>query len=202
MGTTDHRVPPDESMLHRGPPDLVRVGQRGADGGRRSPWSSRAGPSSSPSRSWKPWESGAESGRGTLAVPPGTAGAPPSGDHLPDRQRGTADARGHADVDPQTFAGLDLSLMGTVDPHNAWGVAVGYVSQEPVRVRGPAGASRPSSPSSAGSSSSRAKPPRDPSSTTRASRASRSPPRGRPSRAPCSPLRCDSFGSGMSTGVR
>jgi hypothetical protein len=28
-----------------------------------------------------------------------------------------------------TFAGLDLSLMGTIDSHDAWGVAIGYVSQ-------------------------------------------------------------------------
>ncbi len=74
---------------------------------------------------WKPWEPGS-AGATRSTVPPDAAGAllPAVTEHP------SASAVPAAVSSPTapTFAGLDLSLMGTIDPHDAWGVAIGYVS--------------------------------------------------------------------------
>jgi hypothetical protein len=76
---------------------------------------------------WKPWESGASSARGP-SVPPRTAASLVPA--ITSRPAGAAQPTPSTPPRAPTYAGLDLSLMGTVDRHDAWGVAVGYVSKE------------------------------------------------------------------------
>lgn len=77
---------------------------------------------------WKPWE-GARPVAGTTPtqLPGGSEGGllPPitSGPQPTDAPEATTP------LTPTTFAGLDLEIMGTADPHAAWGVAVAYVSR-------------------------------------------------------------------------
>jgi hypothetical protein len=77
---------------------------------------------------WKPWEGTAppraatgEIGAGAVEqlLPAATHEAGPRSDPL----------GGPVEAPPPdaTYAGLDLSVMGTRDPHAAWGIAVGYV---------------------------------------------------------------------------
>ncbi len=119
MGTTDP-LPPDGSARPDDPPDLVRVGRPG-----------RPRPTIAVVVAvalllalavWKPWESGASPAQAPSTVPPDAAGA-----LLPAITSRPDDAARPTPAAP-TFAGLDLSQMGTVDPHAAWGVAVGTVS--------------------------------------------------------------------------
>ncbi len=77
---------------------------------------------------WKPWEGGRPAiATGPSPVPaatrggllPATTGGPGVTDGSPGAPRSTV----------ATFFGLDLEIMGTSDPHAAWGVAVAYVSR-------------------------------------------------------------------------
>ena len=75
---------------------------------------------------WKPWEERVATRPAATPSVDGAAGLIPA-----DTDRaGVADAAGpvRSPAAP-TFAGLDLSMMGAIDPHDAWGVAIGYVSQ-------------------------------------------------------------------------
>ena len=126
MSTTDHPVPPDEGPLRAGPPDLVPVGRRGG----RAPLIAVvvAVALLVALATWKPWEPGASSARAPSTAPPGAAiGLLPA---ITSRPEGAAGPTAAATPPAPTYAGLDLSVMGTVDPHDAWGVAVGYVSKE------------------------------------------------------------------------
>jgi len=126
MSTTDHPVPPDEVPPRAGPPDLVPVGRR--DGLRPAIAVVAVAALLFALAVWKPWESSASSARTPSTVPPSAAGALlPAITSRPDGAGRPASAATPA---APTFAGLDLSVMGTLDPHGAWGVAVGYVSNE------------------------------------------------------------------------
>jgi hypothetical protein len=126
MRTADHPIPPDEGPLRAGPPDLAPVGRR--DGLRPTIAVVVAVALVLALAVWKPWESSASSANAPLVVPPGAAGALlPAITSRPDNTGPPASAATPAAA---AFAGLDLSAMGTVDPHGAWGVAVGYVSKE------------------------------------------------------------------------
>src|SRR6476646_4427654 len=126
MSTTGHPVPPDEGPLRAGPPDLVPVGRRDA-------WRPTIAVVVAVAvllalAVWKPWESGMSSAHASSTVPPDAAGTLPP---AVTSRSGNATQPALAATPPApTFAGLDLSRMGTVDLHGAWGVAVGYVSKE------------------------------------------------------------------------
>jgi hypothetical protein len=124
MGTSDRPRLPDETMLRLGPPELERVGRRG--GFRPAIAAVAIVALLLGFAVWKPWEPG------SAAVPRSSVPPDAAGGLLP-----AVTGRPGVSVAPAptptprapTFAGLDLSLMGTTDPHHAWGVAIGYVSQ-------------------------------------------------------------------------
>ena len=76
---------------------------------------------------WKPWEAGRPASATATGPVPGAS----HGGLLPPTTSGpgAADAfpAGPVETFP-TFAGLDLEIMDSSDPHAAWGVAVAYVS--------------------------------------------------------------------------
>ncbi|HEY2888153.1 MAG TPA: hypothetical protein VGJ17_06025 [Candidatus Limnocylindrales bacterium] len=126
MGTTDQPLPPEERLLRAGPPDLIRVERR--DGRRPAIAVTVAAALIVALAVWKPWEPGAGPARALSTVGPGAAGALlPAVTFGPDTPTRSATA---AASEVPTYAGLDLSVMGTVDPHADWGVALGYVSQD------------------------------------------------------------------------
>lgn len=77
---------------------------------------------------WKPWEVGRPTGRtAAVQVPAGAeVGLLPA---ITSDPRETDAPAPTPRQTPITFAGLDLEIMGTADPHPAWGVAVAYVSR-------------------------------------------------------------------------
>ena len=119
MGTPIRRARPTKSIARSGSPDLVRVGRRAA-----TP-TAIAGVVAAglllALAVWKPWE-------GSVAKPAGRhAGGherscrPDPGDpHGPRRRLAMPDVPLPAPAAP-TFAGLDLSLIGTVDRHDCLG---------------------------------------------------------------------------------
>jgi len=124
MGTTDRPGPPDDPLIRPGPPDLVRVGRR--DGFRSAFVAVVAVALLLGVAVWKPWET--------------TGGATAHGTLRPDAGGGLVPAITERPADPDTpdpvpspsaptFSGLNLSVMGASDPHDAWGVALAYVSQ-------------------------------------------------------------------------
>lgn len=77
---------------------------------------------------WKPWEGG----RPATATAPGPVPAGSRAGLLPATTSGPVATDGFTTGPAPTFAtffGLNLELMGSSDPHAAWGVAVAYVSR-------------------------------------------------------------------------
>src|SRR6478752_2575855 len=125
METGDQPRLPDQGLLRPGPPELERVGRRG--GYRPAIVAVAVVALLLGVAVWKPWEPGSTANP-RPSVPPAAAagGLLPAVTGRPDAS--VAPASTPTPTAP-TFAGLDLSLMGTIDPHDAWGVAIGYVSQ-------------------------------------------------------------------------
>ena len=125
MTASDQPGPPDEGTLRPGPPELVRVGRR--NGFRPAIAAVAIVAVLLAVAVWKPWEPGKGPAAARSTIPPDAAGG------LLPAITGRPGASDVAAPTPSpsalTFAGLDLSVMGTHDPHDAWGVAVGYVSQ-------------------------------------------------------------------------
>jgi hypothetical protein len=125
MGTIDRPGSPDDGTVRPGPPELVRVGR--SDGWRPAIGAVVVVSVLLAVAVWKPWEAGSGSAVARSTIPPDAAGGlvPAVTEHP-----GESGAFAPTPLPPApTFAGLDLSVMGTTDPHDAWGVAVGYVSQ-------------------------------------------------------------------------
>jgi hypothetical protein len=125
MTASDQPRPPDEGTMRPGPPELVRVGRR--NGFRPAIAVVAVVAVLLAVAVWKPWEPGGSAAATRSTISPGAAGALlPAITGRPDGSVAPARAPSPSAL---TFAGLDLSVMGSRDPHDAWGVAVGYVSQ-------------------------------------------------------------------------
>jgi hypothetical protein len=76
---------------------------------------------------WKPWEGDRQMAAVPVQIPPGAGGG-----LVPALTSGpgeTAASIATPRPTPATFGALNLEVMGTTDPHPAWGVAVAYVSR-------------------------------------------------------------------------
>jgi hypothetical protein len=127
MGSIDRPQAPDIDTTQQAAPDLVRVGR--SDGWRTALAAVLVVGLLLAVAVWKPWESDPAGARATTSsrVP-----ASPEGGLLPAITTGPDGTHALAATPrptPATLAALNLELMGTTDPHAAWGAAVAYVSR-------------------------------------------------------------------------
>ena len=125
---TDPPPSPSSGPDSEGSPALVRVG--GRNGWRPALLVAGAVVVLLAAAIVKPWETGRPDLARSTPLPGGTDGG-----LLPAVTSGTAASGATRSAGPTaspsqlTFNGLDLAIMGSTDPHAAWGVAVAYVSR-------------------------------------------------------------------------
>jgi hypothetical protein len=76
---------------------------------------------------WKPWEDGRPATRGPIGALPDASSV-----LIPAATSGPAARLAPVGSPAPTIAGLNLAVMGTADPHPAWGVAVAYVPRNQI----------------------------------------------------------------------
>jgi hypothetical protein len=130
VGTNDRPALPETGgETGTGPPDrpeLVSVGRR--NGWRPALLAVTALAIVLTAAVWKPWEGR----RPATAIAPGSVPTDSRGGLLPATTSGPDATDGFTTGPAETFAtfsGLNLELMGSSDPHAAWGVAVAYMSR-------------------------------------------------------------------------